>query len=219
MTMRGNIQHSTFNIQRSRSPQRGCPLERWVLNIEYSMFLFLIFLVPSLSAQTNTNILPPLAPAYGEMPPTFWERYGTYVLVAGFIFITLIGIVCWLIFRPKSPAPVPPEVRARKTLMKLVREPETGTVLSEISQTLQHYIIAASGLPPGEWTTAEFCAALASSEKFGAELAQAASSFLRECDQRKFSPSGSAVALNAANRALEIVSEMEKQRAKFAVQK
>ena len=54
---------SEINIQRptrSRVPRHtGC----W-------MFLLFIFIALSLSAQTSTNDLPALVPAYGELPPT-----------------------------------------------------------------------------------------------------------------------------------------------------
>ena len=69
-------------------------------------------------------------------------------------------------------------------------------------------------LPPGEFTTAEFSAALAASEKIGAELAQTISNFLRECDERKFSPSNPDMPVNAANRALQIINLGEQQRQK-----
>ena len=91
-------------------------------------------------------------------------------------------------------------------------------MLSEISQTLRRYIIAAFKLPNGELTTVEFSATLAGSQKVGRELAQKVSSFLRECDERKFSPINPNVPLGAAGRALGIIAEAEKQRVKYGVQ-
>lgn len=181
------------------------------------LFLFLIF-DARLLAQSNPNSLPPLAPAYGEMAPTFWERHGTVVLISGFAFIALAGAISWLLLRPRPPVVVPPEVLARESLTRLLRQPETGIVLSEISQTLRLYTLAAFGLAGGQPTTGEFCAALASSEKVGADLARTVSTFMRECDERKFSPANPGTPLHAADRALEIILEIERQRAKFAVQ-
>ena len=101
---------------------------------------------------------------------------------------------------------------AREALAKLQRQPEDGNVLSQISQILRRYVGAAFQFPSGEATTAEFSAALAGSEKIGAELAQTISSFLHECDERKFSPANPTAPLNAATRALEIISLVEKVR-------
>ncbi|HEX4349121.1 MAG TPA: hypothetical protein VH251_01975 [Verrucomicrobiae bacterium] len=157
-------------------------------------------------------MLPPLAPAYGEIRPTFWEQHGTIVLVLSFMVIVSAGLFCWLVLKPKPPVAVPPEVLARATLTKLSSQPENGKVLSEISQTLRRYLIAAFQFPSGELTTVEFSARLAGSQKVGGDLAQAVSGFLRECDQRKFSPTNPNTPLNAASRALGIISQVEKQR-------
>jgi hypothetical protein len=174
------------------------------------MFLSLALFALSLSAQiSRTNALPPLAPAYGEIPPTFRERHGTAMLVAGSILIALAGAVVWIILRPQPPVLVPPQVLARETLAKLRRQPENGQVLSEISQTLRRYLLAAFGFPAGEWTTSDFCAALAGSEQVGAKLAQAVADFLHECDQQKFAPVPAAAPLDAAARALELIDQSE----------
>jgi hypothetical protein len=174
------------------------------------MFLPLALSALSLSAQNSpTNALPPLVPAYGEIPPTFWEQHGNAILIIGLGLIALAGAVTWVILRPQPPVVVPPEVLARETLAKLRRQPENGQVLSEISQTLRRYLLAAFRLPAGERTTSEFCATLAGSEKVGAELAQAVASFLRESDQRKFAPVNAAAPFEAASRALEIIDQAE----------
>jgi hypothetical protein len=164
----------------------------------------------SLSAQNSpTNALPPLAPAYGEIPPTFWEQHGYALLLAGFGLIALASVVVGIRLRPQPPVVAPPEMLAREILAKLRRQPESGQGLSEVSQTLRRYLLAAFGFPAGEMTTSEFCAALAGSEKVGAELAQAVASFLRECDLRKFAPVDAAAPFEAAARALEIIDQAE----------
>jgi hypothetical protein len=211
--MKRNIQHSTFNAEHPMKPRTQRPIGRWMLNVECWMFLPFFIFTSSLSAQTSQkNMLPPLAPAYGQMQPTFWEQHGTIVLVLGFIVIVSTGVLCWLLFSPKPPIPVPPEILARETLTKLSRQPEDGRVLSEISQALRRYIVSAFQFPVGELTTGEFSATLAGSQKIAGDLANTVSSFLRECDERKFSPTNPDTPLNAASRALEIVSQAEKQR-------
>ena len=187
------------------------------LNVIRWGILILAIAPASLSAQNPTNALFPLVPAYGEIRPTIWEQYGTVIVIASLVFVALIGVASWIITRPKAPAFVSPEVLARDALTRLAGQPEDGKVLSDVSQALRRYVVAAFGLPAGESTTAEFSAALAQSEKFGGEPARIVSNFLHECDSRKFSPASPDAPMNAARRALEIVSELEKQRAKFVV--
>ncbi|HEY5041925.1 MAG TPA: hypothetical protein VIK53_07970 [Verrucomicrobiae bacterium] len=81
--------------------------------------------------------------------------------------------------------------------------------MSEASQILRRYFSATFRLPATEMTTAEFCAALTNDEKIGAELAQMISTFLRVCDQDKFSPKIIAPPMNAVDRARELISRSE----------
>lgn len=155
------------------------------------------------------------------MPPTFWERHGTAVIAGGFLLLVLGGVVVWSILK-RGPQPVlPPEIVAREALAKCLGRPEDGKVLSEISQVLRHYFGAVSEFPPGELTTTEFCRQLESREKIAPQLTRVISEFLRECDERKFSPAissglGGAGAppyqkINAAERALEFIALTEKE--------
>jgi hypothetical protein len=213
--MKGHIQHSTFNAQR---PMRRCT-RRFIgyrqaglrlLNVGCWMFLSIALFASSLPAQTSSkNMLPPLSPAYGEMQPTFWERYGTKILIGGLEYAALAGLLAWVICRPRPRMIVPPNVQAREALKNLLPQPENGKVLSEVSQILQHYIIAAFRFPPGEMTTGEFSAALAQNKQIGAELAQDISSFLRQCDEWKFSKADSSQPINAVQRGLELISRAE----------
>jgi hypothetical protein len=161
----------------------------------------------------DTNALPALAPAYGEIPPTFFEQHETLVIIGVLAFLILVSLTLWKIFQPKPAIILPPEIVAREALTKLLRQPEDGKLLSEVSQILLRYVIAAFNFSAAELTTAEFCAALAADKKIGAELAGFISSFLRECDERKFSTSPAAAPLNAAERALEILNLAEQRRA------
>ena len=180
------------------------------------MFLFSLSSAFSLSAQTSSNALPPLAPACPEMPPTFWQQQElaiqqhksaviislSAVLVLAFLFLRV-----WL--RKKSPKVLPPEIAARQALEKWRGQPEDGKALSEVSRILRRYISAAFGFPSGEMTTAEICAGISRDEKIGTELPLAISDFLRACDQRKFSPPKPAASLDAVDRALDFVSRVE----------
>lgn len=211
MKLEMNIQLLTFNIQRPKKLRGGRRILCWALNVQGSMFLLLS--APPLCAQTATNALPALAPAYGEIPPTFWELHQTAIIIGGFALLAFAFLLLKTLLRPESKPVLPPEVLARTGLEKLRRKPEDGILLSEVSQILRRYLIAAFELPPGEMTTAEFCAAIFGNTIIGAELAKSISDFLYECDLRKFSTSPAAAPLNAVARALEIVASVEKHRA------
>jgi hypothetical protein len=184
------------------------------------MFLLFTFFVLSAFGQTNTSAPPTLSPAYPEIPPTFGERFspttqaGQAIYISIVLLAVLLFFVIWKKLHPPPPPTLPPETVAREALAKLPRQPEDGKHLSEVSHILRRYVIGAFELPPGEFTTAEFSAALAGTEKIGAELAQTISNFLRECDERKFSPSNPDMPVNAANRALQIINLAEQQRQK-----
>lgn len=170
-------------------------------------FLFL----PLAVFAADTNALPALAPAYGEMPPPFFEQHKNAIFIGGFALLLLAALILWQLLKPKPKIVLPPEIVAREILEKQQRQPEDGKVLSEISQTLRRYISTALEFPNGELTTAEFSAALAGNKKINAELAQTISDFLRECDERKFSPAKFSAQINAAQRALEIVAQVENE--------
>ena len=84
-----------------------------MLDVECWMFLLFTFITLPLYAQTSSkNMLPPLAPAYGQMQPTFWERYGIATVIYGLAFIVWLGFIYWLFFRRQPPLVAPPEILA-----------------------------------------------------------------------------------------------------------
>jgi hypothetical protein len=161
--------------------------------------------------------VPALRPPRAELPPTFWEQHGVQIILGTCLLLAVIGLIVWLALRPRPPVVVPPEILARQDLEKLRGSPETGEVLSRVSQILRRYAAAAFNLPPGELTTTEFCRAADADEKIGSELSQALGEFLRRCDARKFSPaavSGSAE-IGAVAGALSLVEKAEVRRAEL----
>ena len=171
----------------------------------------------SMAARAATNAaeeigVPKLAPPYPELPPTFWERYGVTTLALSLAGILIAVLIVRLVRRPKHVEVLPPEVQARRALEALRPQAEDGAALSQISRILRVYLRATFELPPDELTTTEFCRVLANHEKIGAELAAALSDFLRHCDEHKFS-ARRPEPLNAAARALELVSLSEARRA------
>jgi hypothetical protein len=180
------------------------------------------FLLPVLAAvspafgqpsPSETNALPRLAPPYGEIQPTFWELHGTLIIVAGVVFVLLLGLVIWLALRPRRHEPLAPEVVARLALAKLGSRAEDGVCLSAVSQVVRRYFISAFHLATGELNTTEFCAAIAADPKIGADLATPLAGFLRQCDERKFSAAPAATPLNAVNQAQEFLARAEARRA------
>jgi hypothetical protein len=216
-----NIQHSTFNIQRSSA--RSGFIGRLVLNVECWMFLFFCSAAPALFAQTNseaTNALLQLSPPLDELPPTFLEEIAAsgsnarHLGLFGVALIILVLIGIWLIFRRK-PRVIPPEVQARQALGNWRQSSEDGACVSNISQIVRKYFIAAFELPSGELTTTQFCCAIESHSQIGSELSTAVVNFLRECDERKFSLVNPSAPLGAMNRALKLVALGEARRAQL----
>ena len=171
-----------------------------------------ILMFPLAGSAADTNTLPPLAPAYGELPPTFWEQHQSAVSIAALAILAIAFCLWKVIRRPVNPKVLPPEEVARRALASLQNQPEDGQVLSETSQILRHYLREAFDLPKGELTTTEFYSALTGCRKIDGELGEALASFLRECDERKFSPAISATSLNAASRAEQLIALAEKRR-------
>jgi hypothetical protein len=215
--MKGNIQHSTFNIQRRRIAGlvlAGC----WKLNVQCSMFsLAMVFLAAALPLHGQTNVSEAnaplkLLPPYGELPPTFFEQHGTFIIFGGLGIVALAAVGGGLIFRPKPKVIIAPEVQARQALELLRQQPEDGAVLSRVSQVVQNYFIKAFQLASGEFTTAEFSRIISSQDQIGTELSSATAGFLRDCDACKFSTSADSAKLDAANRALNLIEQAEQRR-------
>jgi hypothetical protein len=162
--------------------------------------------------------IPALRPPRGELPATFWEQYGLWVVLGGILLLVIMSGVIWLVTRPKPPVIVPPAVVAREALEPLKQKAEDGLVLSKVSQVLRRYVAAAFGLPTGEFTTGEFCQELRSQERVGSELSSEVSVFLQECDRRKFAPDSAAAPVlppGAVTRASRLIDQAEARRAQL----
>ena len=163
----------------------------------------------------KTNELSALLPPYAELPPTFWEQHGTTVGFIGIGTVAVAAFALWLLFRPKPKPTIPPEVQARQALEALRQQPEDGAMLSQVSQVVRNYFIATFQLPTGEFTTAEFRDSLSGHEQIGVDLSTAVTSFLRDCDARKFSTATALAPLQAVDQALNLVAQAEQRLAQL----
>lgn len=152
------------------------------------------------------------SPPHAELPPTFWEQYGLWVVIAAGVLLVLVGALVWWVLRPMPAIPVPIEILSRKELEALHQRSEDGQVLSQISRVLRRYLAGAFELPADELTTSEFCRAIFAHEKVGPDLATRAGDFLRQCDELKFALGGPPLPIGAAARAMELVELGEARR-------
>lgn len=153
-----------------------------------------------------------LAPAHPEIPPSFWEAYGVWLILGALLLIGIAVLLGWWWLRPKRPTAIPIEVLTREKLSSLRQRPEDGQTLSEISRCFRSYLAVAFELPPQEMTTSEFCQLLSRSEKLNPELAARAGEFLRRCDEVKFAPTVAPTRMGAAESALQLVDAGEARR-------
>lgn len=163
----------------------------------------------SLARAQDTNEALRLAPPYAELPPTFWEQYGGFVIFGGIVVLAILTLIVWVILKPKPLVTVPLEVQMRRALEALQTRPEDGALLSEVSQILRRYYALIFQFPPGEQVTAEFVRNLASHEEIGEDLAERVAQLLSECDERKFAKGSSGPPLRAGARALELIALAE----------
>jgi len=169
-----------------------------------------------LFANTNysrTEEILKLRPPRGEIPPTFWEKNGLWVVSSGVALMVLAGAGIWFLTRPKPPQAVPPEVRARRAVEALRGRAEDGVVLSRVSQVLRRYVTAAFELPSEEMTTSEFCRVIGGEARLGPQVAGAISDFLRRCDERKFTLPAPRPEMDAVGEALNLIEAVEARRA------
>ena len=204
------IAQRTSNVQRRITAVYG-NLRRSAFAVRCSMLVLLMVLlvVPHIMAQASRKALPALAPAYGEIPPTFWEQHETAIFIGSFALLALVFLLVRLRLRPESKVILPPAVVARQALEKLQSRPEDGEILSETSRILRQYFSAAFGLPATEMTTAEFCDALAAHDQIGGKLAQSVANLLSVCNKDQFAPKIIAPPINAVNRVRELISRSE----------
>jgi hypothetical protein len=152
-----------------------------------------------------------LKPPRPEIPPSFWEQYGGWVIAGAMLAIIAIAFGIWLLLRPKPTQQVACVEEARRELHALAGRNEDTTVLSRTSQVVRGYVSASFGLSSGELTTSEVCDAVSKHTDVGPELAMDISGFLRSCDVQKFSPAPPQPRFDAVTKALAIIEKTERR--------
>jgi hypothetical protein len=208
------IQNSKFRIQNHKGAPAG---GAWGFRIsDFGLQIGQLLVAASLAHAaasgegSDTDLV--LSPPQGLMPPTFWERFGWPLSIACLLCLIGAGVLLWLLTRPRPPVVVPPAWEARRMLQLLLKRPEDGAVLSQISQALRRYVAAAFNLPPGEFNTAEFNRLIEGHERIGDELSRSLREFLRECDERKFAPVAVPPVIGSVARALRLLETAEARR-------
>ena len=95
-----------------------------------------ILSLPFVAFAADTNALPALAPAYGELPPTFWEQHQTAIFIASFALLAFVFLFVKTMLRPESPKILPQSV-GRHNLLSLVALGQGLTLASEGITTTQ----------------------------------------------------------------------------------
>jgi hypothetical protein len=165
-------------------------------------------------AQTNSagEDIPKLRPPLPQIPETFWDQHRLGISGAAAAVAIAASLGVWRLTRPKPPVAVAPVAQAHAELESLRTQPETGAVLSKVSQVVRHYFTGAFSLPPGELTTTEFCSAIGSVDKLDPDLASGVAGFLRQCDERKFAPLPVQPPLGAVTQATQLIDQAETRR-------
>jgi len=214
-TARWLQKHGNISLRRVEevSDRRDARPTGWLQTCWLSLLCCLVISVQAATNSAPADDLFRLNPPHAELPPSFWEQYGTWSVMAALFLLTLVAAALWLILRPKPSIPVLIEILTRRELEVLSQRNEDGQVLSQVSRVLRRYVAGAFELPPDELTTSEFCQAIAGHEEIGPDLAVRVGEFLRRCDELKFAPATSPTPVCAAARAMELVELGEARRA------
>lgn len=184
------------------------------------LLLFGAFLLRAWASDPDTgdpNKIPPLRPPRPEIPPDFWETHRGMLMAAVFLGAMALTFLIWWLRRPRPAIVVPPEVQARQSLASLRSQPESGVLLSRVSQTVRRYVSTVFEISPGELTTTDLVRGMAGRDDIGPALAARISEFLQQCDQRKFAPqiSSNSPAMGAVDLAENLIESTEVRRAEL----
>jgi Domain of unknown function (DUF4381) len=152
-----------------------------------------------LLAEIANDIVPPVK--YALVPP--WM-----IFVASLLALTIIGLLCWYVWRllqRNKPIPTPRE-RALAALHEIEKDTEKINPYQfsiRVSDILRRYVMEQFDLPMTRQTSVEFLIAIGSAASFGEAEKTLLADFLNRCDLIKFAryeatPSDSRLLLDEA---------------------
>jgi len=172
---------------------------------------FVVACLFAAAAQAITEAPPKLQPPHDELGPTFWEARGMVVVLGNAAFFVALGLFYLILRRPRMAAMEPPYLVARRALEARRERAEDPQLLMEVSRILRRYAIFIYCLPPDEFTTRELKFELDARPSADARLGAELIDFLKQCDERKFSPTPLSGPLGAVKTALEILEKLKGQ--------
>jgi hypothetical protein len=125
-------------------------------------------------------------------PPVDYSLIPTWaVFVATFFALTIIGLIVWLIARPRRQAPPTksPRDRVLEELDRIADEIETSNPYQfsiRVSDILRRYVTEQYNLPVTRQTSVEFLEGLAKASPFSDDEKLLLEDFLNRCDLIKF---------------------------------
>jgi hypothetical protein len=189
-------------------------------------------LLTSAHGQVDAEDIPPFRPPKGELPPSFWEQHGLW-LILGIVALLALAVLVWRILANRPPAAPPtPAETARAALARLNEagdcRPESAPLCAthrahrlrsegarpnelpdQVSAILRAYFIAVLELPIPQLTNRELAAELRSHSKLKPELGAQAGAFLWALDQHRFDPDSNAPLPEAVQTAMTLVNQTE----------
>jgi Domain of unknown function (DUF4381) len=171
-----------------------------------------LFLASNFAMAAQEEKIPPLRPPKNELGLSFWQQYGWWVALGALIAVALIAFVVALLCRPRPQPVTPPQLAARRALEALRGRADDATLAVEVSHIFRVYLYFALNLPAEELTTAELGEVLRSPRLGDADLANAASGFLKRCDEKKFAPPTNEPPVRFVDAACHLIDRLETHR-------
>jgi hypothetical protein len=150
-----------------------------------------------------------LRPPRGPLPPVPTLTSGWLAVGAAGL---LLGLGIWRRRRLRSSPPLPPLLPgtlARRSLAALQDRPETGALVTEVSQIVRLYLRAIIGRASEELTTEELLLALETHCRANPDTRHRLREFLHRCDAVRFAPAPSALPAALVSQALQLIARFE----------
>ena len=204
------------SIIRSSRREEALPFVRRIIEPPYvgcyrmgALAASFLPLAATLAMAAQEEKIPPLRQPKNELGLSFWQQYGWWVALGALVAVALIAFIVVLLLRPKPQPVTPPQLAARRALEALRGRADDATLAVEVSHIFRVYLYFALNLPSEELTTTELSGALRSPQLGDADLANAASDFLKRCDEKKFAPPTNEPPVRFVDAACHLIDRLE----------